>query len=63
MTVKEIEKDLKQFVQGFPKERIPHQSNEEVRMRHKHEQVMKNLLNGQKVDIDLAEFRESDYPD
>lgn len=29
VTVKEIEKDLKQFVQGFPKERIPHVTSEE----------------------------------
>ena len=34
ITIKEIEKDLRQFVQGFPKERIPHFTEEEQRMKY-----------------------------
>ena len=41
VTIKEIEKDLRQFVQGFPKDRIPHVTNEEVHMKSKHDKIMK----------------------
>ena len=38
-------------------------TDEEVYMKNQHSKVIKELLNGQQVEMDLTGMRDSDFPD
>ena len=60
VTIKEIFSDLQQYSNGFPKERIPHNSRDEKSAKTSQQKLIRGLMHGERISSDLIDFRGND---
>lgn len=57
VTIKDIFSDLQQYANGFPRERIPHCSDNEKQAKNSQRQLVRGLMHGERISADLIDFR------